>query len=612
MYFLLSQKSGSYNIIDINYVFKKLYSSYDLSHDSELVQVEPNTTHPDFIIKEIFPGEFITNHINIITKYNKNDISTITMLIDQKIELGYKKLYKWTLQNDRIDIIKLLHSLSIPINKYSSCENLFQYINKQCLNYISINNDFFNFNLENLLLTHVKLFNKTFKINNDATIILNYMFENNLKFNHDKIFTYAAKYDYLPVIIIMIENGIEPDNNLITIALKNSASRVFEYLYELGFHDGVNKIIKYCMDPQILEYLLKYEDIDENILIELLNDSCVKNNKEMVKFIIKKGIDINVVTEQTVNKFIINSRIIDFFIKKSDKITDYVVNNYPEILSNLMVGRCKKSVIKLIKNGINYNHSEIISSAICMNDLDVFKLLMSNSPNNFEITKSDLSFLCKYGNLENLQYIIKNGPKIDLQYCLKKATFYKNNEIGKYLLDIVDYSDSMGKIIIDHFYNFGEVYFLSDITKPFICSPLQEIIIEIIRGNTSNVKNLILDYGLNKNLEIAFASCLVKNINLIDFLIDCNEDIEYVNWLFIFSANNMTILQHLLKKINLESITRANEAMIYAKTCYNHDIINYLNMLGYKNSSRFIEEEDLKIIKELPIIKFLTEIDLFY
>nr|AEX63157.1 hypothetical protein mv_R955 [Moumouvirus Monve] len=68
-------------------------------------------------------------------------------------------------------------------------------------------------------------------------------------------------------------------------------------------------------------------------------------------------------------------------------------------------------------------------------------------------------------------------------------------------------------------------------------------------------------------------------------------------------------LQHLLKKINPENITRGPEVMIYGNICNNSDVINYLNMLGYTSSDRIISRKDYKIIKELPIIKFLVEID---
>ncbi|AGC01684.1 ankyrin repeat protein [Acanthamoeba polyphaga moumouvirus] len=548
MYFLLSQKSNSYNIIDVKYVFRKLY----LNNDSELIQVEPDIKHPDFILKEMFPGHFITNYINTITKYDKNDISTIKMLLDQKIEFGYKKLYKWVLQNNRIDIVKLLHCLNKPMHKYSSCKKLFQYINNPCLDYILINNDFFNFNLEHLLLELVNLFDKSYRINNDATIILKYMLNNEINFKYQDVYFCATKNDYLSIILLMLEYNITPNNNLIITALKYNADEIFKCLYQLGFTNGINENIKYCSNPIIIKYLIEQEVIKENNLIELLNHSCVNNNIRMIKFLIKNEINIEDITEQTLNKSKNNSNIINFLVKKSDRICNYFIKNNPEILLDLMHQKYKQSVKKLITNGIdiNYNSSRTLSSVILMNDLDILNILVFYGFNIPPISKADLSCLCEYCDVDFLEYFIKNIPNLDIEYCLEKAIFYENKKIIKYLLQIVEYDNIMAKIIINHYYCCGKVYFLSDIRKPYICSPLQETIIEIIRGNTSNVKKIILDHGLDQNLEIAFASCIGENTDLLDFLMDCNEDdYNYINWLFIFSSNNMTTLQHLLKKL---------------------------------------------------------------
>ncbi|AVL94551.1 ankyrin repeat protein [Moumouvirus australiensis] len=540
MYFLLSEKSKNYYIVNINYVFEKMFQIYrfDLHRNInfQLIQVEPNTTHSDLIIREKFPGYYIVNHIKILTKYNINDLSTITMLLDQNIKYGYKKFYQWVLFYDKIDILQLLHQRDIPLHKYSSDKFLRSNVNlnltdQKCIKYILVNNDFFKFDMECLLLEFIEICYDDLR-SNVCLNVLKFMLENDIKFNHQNVFFKAVKSD---------------------------AIKIFEFLHKFGFDINLAEAIKYCTGNQIFEYILKNEKIEDNILMELLNNLCKESHTPLIKLMIKYGIDVDYVTEQTLDELVDSIEVINLLIKKSDKITYYVVNNCPGILSQLMHEHFKKSVIKLIKFGIdiNYDYSGNLSAAFMMGDLDIVKLLTSEGIKVFTISDSDLEIICGYPNVEILKFLIDNGFNINIESCLIYAILYENIGNITYLLEIVDYYHFMAKIIINYYIFAKEVYFLNQITKPFSCSPIEEIIMEIIRGGAQNAKKLILDYDLHENLEIAFVSCFKENIGLIDFLLDCNADNnDYINWLFIFSTDNMTTFQYLLKKINLENISK--------------------------------------------------------
>ncbi|QGR53692.1 ankyrin repeat-containing protein [Moumouvirus maliensis] len=595
MYFLLSEKSKSYLIVDINHVFKKKFEIYRFNPHAninfQLIQVEPDTTHPDLIIREKFPGHYVVNHIKILIKYNINDLSTITMLLNQNIKYGYKKFYQWVLFYDKIDILQLLHQREIPLYKYSSGKFLRSSINlnstnQECIKYILINNDFFKFDIECLLLKFIEACYDDLRSNVCLTI-LKFMLENDIIFNHQNAFFEAAKSD---------------------------AIKIFEFLHKSGFQINLEEAIKYCTGGQIFEYILKNETIEDNILMELLNNLCKESHTPLIKLMIKYGIDIDYITEQTLNELVDSIYVINILIKKSNKITYYVVNNCPNILPELIRKNLKKSVIKLIRFGIdiNYNYSKNLSAAFVMGDLDIVKLLTSDGIKIFTINDSDLEIICMYPNVEILKFLIDNGFNINLEICLEQSILHRSTN-NTYLLEIVDYNHFMAKIITNYYIFARGVYFLNQITKPFSCSPVEEIIIEIIRGGAQNAKKLILDYDLYENLEIAFVSCFEENIGLIDFLLDCNIDNnDYINWLFIFSTDNMSTFQYLSKKINLENISRGFEAMVYARLHGGENIVDYLIILGFESLPENIFLENRKVIKELPIIKFLGKFDKKY
>lgn len=120
-------------------------------------------------------------------------------------------------------------------------------------------------------------------------------------FEPEQLFRKSCQYDLVEGIILAKNNiglsSITVDNG-INLAAYYGSLNVLNYFINNGYsvHNDNDKPIRYAIDNNqndMVEYLVNNFDYNNDVLAESLNNAVIKNNIEIVNFLLSRDIDIS-------------------------------------------------------------------------------------------------------------------------------------------------------------------------------------------------------------------------------------------------------------------------------------------------------------------------------
>lgn len=614
MFFLLSEKNNIYTIIDVKYILtyigKKILQRLEL----ELKEVELLNS-PDIIVIEKSEGIYITNYMpTILRTHFIYDLSTIEMLVNHKPDNKHI-LYRIGFHYNNVDIIKYL--IGENIKPTNSCILPCLNFTPEMIDYILENNNYLGLNLLKL----IEKYSYSFDINNHKLIIhiIKFLLLHNFDINNELINEYVLFINNLNIIKLLAEYN-KLTNDSIVFAAQYGYFDIVKYLYESGIYSPyhIKEAIIKAKTLDVRRFLTNHcAEYDHETMTQSFKYSILFSKIDIVEYIIQNELNIeeleNIFMEINIIDYdFISIHIFKYLINLSPIITHHLCQNYPRILVRMVLEREIEFIHKLLDCDIYINPDSLheyecpMYNAIRMNYIDIIKILMDTGIQfkNYDNYIEDAYIMI---NINTLKFLIENNVDIDLKNIFKLAYKFYDEKTIEYLITIMDninlvdtyitlYKQSFSKIKSDCF----NKYILNS-SRQFECSILQKIIIDIV--NDIDCRDSILQNELCDNLEITYIVLRKKNTQIINFLIDINSDNnEYLEWLYVLSAYNISLMISILDKINIDIKPRSLEAMIYAQV--NNEDIDYFLISGCSP----LPESNIRNM-DLPAIKFLKEMD---
>ena len=112
-----------------------------------------------------------------------------------------------------------------------------------------------------------------------------------------------------------------------------------------------------------------------------------------------------------------------------------------EVFLNACINNDIELVKKMIKQGVDIHaeNDRAISRAACCLNFDIVKLLVENGvdPNTEDIEGSVLYWAAFSGDVNAVKFLVEHGADINIEYgmALYPATMYGHMDVIKYLLD---------------------------------------------------------------------------------------------------------------------------------------------------------------------------------
>ncbi|ANB50322.1 putative ankyrin repeat protein [Powai lake megavirus] len=615
MYFLLSEKHNIYTIIDVKYILtyigKKILQRLDL----ELKEVELSND-PDVVIIEKTEGIYITNYMpTILRTHFIYDLSTIEMLINHNSDNKHI-LYRIGFHYNNVDIIKYL--IEENIKPTVSC--IPQYLNftPEVIDCILENNNYLGLNL----LKMIEKYCYSFDIKNHNSIIriIKYLLLHNIDIDYTMVTKYVICLNNLTIIKLLVEYN-KMENDGISIASEYGFINIVKYLYESGIYTQhhIKKAIIETRSLDVRCFLTNCcTEYDHKTIAESFKYSIIFSRMNIMEYITQNELNIedieNIFMEINFDYYkIISIHILKYLTNLSPIIANHIYQNYPGILARTVFFEEDIEFIRKLIDCNIYIDPDISNqydcpmyNAIKRNHIDIIKILMDTEI-QFKNYNKYIEDAFIFINVDTLKFLVENNVDINLKNIFKLAYKFYDNKTIEYLVSVMDNLNLVDTYIASYKQSFSDIksdcftkHILNSSTQSE-CNILQKIIIEII--NDIDCRDLILHNELCDNLEIAYIALRKKNTQIINFLIDINSHYnEYLEWLYVLSAYDISLMISILDKINIDIKPRSLEAMIYASI--NGEDIDYFLIHGCSP----LPESNISHM-DLPAIKFLNEID---
>ncbi|AQN68741.1 putative ankyrin repeat protein [Saudi moumouvirus] len=362
----------------------------------------------------------------------------------------------------------------------------------------------------------------------------------------------------------MISNGLnifDEKNKSLFWACVNNYTNIIKYLVEKGIDVNINNGSN--LDELIrrknfdnLKFLIENGANIKSITKSLHSTICV-GNIDMVKYLIESGADIN-------GEF--NDSILAASIYGHKDIIDYLLKNGPNfdtINNGLMEasGDCFMSIIKyLLESGIdiNYNNSFALDIACKNKHLSAIKYLLDNG-SDINIRRDTLERLGTQFDI--IKLLVERGlDKKSINILLISACFCLRLDIIKYLIE-----------------SGADVHIEND-------SPLIKAIYSGVYRDNKAIVQYLIENGANihvDNNKPLILACEKDQLEMVKLLIDyganiCTNSDEILQKTIIEGHNE--ILKYLIE-CGIDIYIRENEYIRLAKENKHLRIVDYLKSL---------------------------------
>lgn len=307
-------------------------------------------------------------------------------------------------------------------------------------------------------------------------------------------------------------NDIELDANFIIDYLYSKNSYILKrFLFTLTNHysfDKYKSLITFCKYNEKLFYAFWDKDFLNKDNGLLIRTACKKGNKKIIKFLLSKGEDINVMDSYCLRKSteLNDTTLCEFLIKNNADVT--AKNN--EALINSVINN-NIYIFKLLIEKIENINEDCVKIAGEKGFIEILKILDIKNQNLRCQNDYALRFACINEHDEVCKFLIKKGCnneyalKILLQNNKKELikdligyniNYYKNNKLAKYIVDL---------------YKMYEFFIVFNIKNPIYDN---NVIISCIKYDLySYINNLDFDLSNNNN-EIFISSMLLEKYDI--------------------------------------------------------------------------------------------------
>ena len=357
-----------------------------------------------------------------------------------------------------------------------------------------------------------------------------------LNFNFMTPLMSAAERGELEMVKFLVSLGEDIDGSMdwddataIAIAAKNGHLDVVKYLADLG------------------------ADLEAHIFSNTLLMLAVESqNKEMVSYLVEKGLDVNDVNYDGFSATALAAKVGNFEIIK------YLIENGADV------------------NEMNNNGNSLLTSAILGGNLEMVKYVLELGADVNGQTYGDnypLFLAAREGHLEIVEYLIELGANLNIHVPFRYSA-----------IAVAIDNFEMVKVLVD---NGADVNALT-----FTMEPL--IILAIKDGNFKPVKYLI-DNGAEVNAKTVFdgetplmVACQQEALETVKYLLKNGADINSSSSdgktpLFIATdVGNFDIVQYLVDQgANVHAVTNKGQTLLmYAAMSGNLEMVKYFHQLG--------------------------------
>ncbi len=418
-------KTSSNGIIEIEKLFSRIRIYYDLDKTMEVMPKQSiNLFDKNTVFVTIYFFDKICSFLNmceIVNLIKINSYNNMFILIDllkyafykldiDLINLILKKLYKQYITSIYVYIIPEIKKLSkqnllskqlyIKMPEYLTEQLLQTYMYQQIYtNDIYTSNEYIDENTFDYIIKCTE----TLTLETTIDIIVHDKLEMLIKC-HDKIklnlLPYALRYESLRITEYLY-SFVKPIKEYINI----------DFLNEVGINADLIKFPEQLIEEGNLDLIkqLYINTTDVNYLNErmLIYKAVLKNDYEMIEFLVSKGVEIDLMSSIHV-AYIGSINILDLFVKNGIKVEDTFVyyaayNGQIEFLKHLYNNghKFKYELINYMVSG-NYFNINCIESLESLEYIQPFK-------------DHILTYACKEENieLEIIEYLYNKGCKVD-------------------------------------------------------------------------------------------------------------------------------------------------------------------------------------------------------
>lgn len=303
------------------------------------------------------------------------------------------------------------------------------------------------------------------------------------------------------------------------------------FLMDLDSYEFENIILteidKINCDNDLIKLFIKKIELTEDIILKIIEYSCIWNNRDIISYFIENNYDIY--SDEIFDNLIIYNHIdlLKYIITKNQ---DIFMNYY---YNDCVVLSCLENKLEILKYLIslnnNFDYSKYIFYSYQSNNLEILKYFIKNIK-DYNLPNNLLHEICKTNNLDILKFYISNCNSLIMNKILFMEICHNQNklEMFKYLIEkkiIIITSNLLNKYIIVNclFYmNFDLFKFLVKNYKNLI--DIQKIDINdflpifIKKCDIDFIKFLIFEYKNYINIGLALTlSSLEDNFYLIKY-----------------------------------------------------------------------------------------------
>ena len=573
-----------------------------------------------------------TNSITEIARWSISDPEIIGQLMDySKNNSG--RFYLWCFENDRYDLLReliergivyqrseypyLVHELS-PNNLDKKLLFMIGYLNIFEIDYYFLKKLFSikNYNLISSLVNEVT------KLDNSAI---------------DTIFDSLVRHvnSDITILKILIESGYEINNKILFHVCKHSLVKT-QYLIEQGVEYDMNLIVKINgILLSVLQYFISLgNDLTEEMLEFLVTRSFQNNYGEILEFLlenydVEKYIDktiIDKVIMLTDHNFIkdLRQRYGDRFIEKlnfdelmakSINITIYLRIDNKAIIFSAYDDKIKKyhtNIIKLcIDNGVNVD--DYLISAIKAENIFALDLLLELGANTTDIFYiKDIIDMYLYHDTNKVRQFM-DKLTLEEQIEIFDNHMEDNTNIAvKYLIEnFIDVSlltDTIAQRVIYTLIhgNLDVHNYLMNLDLEYECTYVQQIAIEIIKKNNQTVISM-LDSVTRSNKLLLFLIMLTDNLELLKYVLDLNNDPDYLQWALIFSGSKPKLMIHIIENTDVDIMARIRELNMVINIFDNASFLaDFLMLHGCYDFDQLYSGQGIEYDPDYPVTEYLV------
>ena len=542
-----------------------------------------------------------TNGIIEIARWSISDPEIIGQLMDC-INNNSGRFYLWCFENDRYDLLRELIERGI-VYQYSKYPYLMSKFSSNNIEekLLFIINHLDTFNLDHHFM--IKIFSTK---NYDLICELINQIMKSDTIDRDKIIHELIDHDNLDDITflkILVESSYEIQNDILFRVCRRSLIKT-QYLIELGIEYDMNSIVK---NNGILLSVLQYfisigNDLTEKMLEHLVTRQFQNDYYNILKFLLENYDVEKYIDERIIDKIMtimitehncfedLYQRYGDSFIEKLDldKLMTRLIEWTKFLTIDDNISKFYARIIKLcMTNGMDPNNYLLL--AIQNRNyfaLDILLELGANTTDNSSIKK--IVNMCLYQNPDKArpymeQLTLEEQIEIFDNYCYCKTTCKAVKYLIENFIDETVLADTIVERIIYTFVyaNLDMHNYLMSLDLEYECTYVQQIAIEIIKKNNQTVISM-LDSVTQSNKLLLFLIMLTDNLELLKYMLDLNDDPDYLQWALVFSGLEPRLMMYIIENTNVDIMNRSDELELVINEFDNMSfVIDFLMLHGY-------------------------------